>query len=78
MITNESENSFWLKYYELQYRRVEVLEDLGFKMSAGVFLLTSAVLAFGNRGSATAAAPMRSLALGVLIANVIAIFYTHL
>ena len=62
-------------YYQHQYERVAAVEDQGFKMSAGVFVLTAAVFTFASRVGGESFLPWR-IAVGLMfIANLAAMVY---
>jgi predicted dehydrogenase len=62
-------------YYEHQYERMAAVEDQGFKMSAGVFVLTAAVFTFASRVGIESFLPWW-IAVGLMFsANFAAMFY---
>lgn len=61
-------------YYEHQYIRMGALEDQAFKMSAGVFVLTAAVLTFASRTGGISSVPQSIVTL-MAFANLAAIAY---
>ena len=82
LISNSPSNDFEMKgepselYYKHQYDRMTSLEDQGFKMSGGVFLLTVAVFTFLSRTcSSTSIIPWKLIIIIMSLVNLIALFY---